>query len=241
MEQNLPPELLARIQAVTAKRPRVVLEHILKHGYVTTAELESLYGYKHPPRAARDVREQGIPLETFKVKDVNGRTIAAYRFGDLSQIQTAKLGGRKVFPKELKTALYESSQGKCAVCNTHYEERYLQIDHRIPYEVSGDSQEITVHEFMLVCGSCNRAKSWSCEHCHNWQVLKQPDICLTCYWANPLDYQHIALQQTRRVDLTFDENEIPLYEQLKTQADLQGQNVSEVIKAILALWHRTDT
>ena len=34
---------------------------------VTTEELkERYYGYNHPPRAARDVREQGIPLEPFR-------------------------------------------------------------------------------------------------------------------------------------------------------------------------------
>jgi len=132
MDQELSPELLARIQAVTAKRPRIVLDHILQHGFVTTAELEALYGYKHPPRAARDVREQGIPLETFKVKDASGRSIAAYRFGDLSQIEAAKLGGRKIFSKELKQSLYQEAQGKCAICSTFYAERYLQIDHRVP-------------------------------------------------------------------------------------------------------------
>lgn len=57
---ELPPEFIARCEAVTAKRPRTVIDHILTHGYVTTEELKEQYGYNHPPRAARDVREQGI-------------------------------------------------------------------------------------------------------------------------------------------------------------------------------------
>ncbi len=76
----------ALIAAIRNKRPRIVAEHILAHGSVTTEELTDLYGYNHPPRAARDLRELGIPLETFKVKNKEGRTIAAYRFGDTSQV-----------------------------------------------------------------------------------------------------------------------------------------------------------
>jgi hypothetical protein len=44
-----------------------VIDHILQYGFITTEDLENTYGYNHPPRAARDVREAGIPLETFKV------------------------------------------------------------------------------------------------------------------------------------------------------------------------------
>jgi hypothetical protein len=74
---KIPARLLTRIRGVTAKRPRTVLEHILKHGYVTTQQLRDMYGYNHPPHAARDVREQGIALETFRVVGSDGRRIAA--------------------------------------------------------------------------------------------------------------------------------------------------------------------
>ena len=79
--KKLPKDFLAKLKAVTKKRPKTVIDHILKHGFVTTEELKQM-GYEHAPRAARDVREQGIPLETFRVKDSNGRSIAAYRFGN---------------------------------------------------------------------------------------------------------------------------------------------------------------
>ena len=46
------------------------------------------------------------------------------------------------------------------------DERVLQIDHRVPYEVGGDDKSETLNpdDFMLLSGSANRAKSWSCEH-----------------------------------------------------------------------------
>lgn len=70
---KLPKEFIKLCKKVTARRPRVVIDHILKHGHITTEELKSKYGYDHPPRAARDVREQGIPLVTSRVTGSTGR------------------------------------------------------------------------------------------------------------------------------------------------------------------------
>ncbi len=230
MSDDYPPEFLELLAAVTAKRPRIVIDHILKHGYVTTEELENLYGYKHAPRAARDVREQGIPLETFNVKNSDGRTIAAYRFGNISNITQSKLGGRKIFSKAFKTQLLEKQNHHCAICGTRYEERYLQIDHRVPYEVAGE-RERNIEEYMLVCGSCNRAKSWSCEHCQNWQTEKSSDICIACYWANPQTHQHIAMKPIRRIELIWTEAEVADFEKLAQQAG--NTNLAEYIKQAL--------
>src|SRR5574340_1257201 len=94
-----PPEFLKFLKRITNKRPKTVIDHILKHGYITTQELKDLYGYNHPPRAARDVREQGVPLITFWVEGGDGRKIAAYKFGDPTQVQKDKFGGRKTIPK----------------------------------------------------------------------------------------------------------------------------------------------
>lgn len=56
-----PKQFIELCQAVTAKRPKTVIDHILKYGQITTEELKEKYGYNHPPRAVRDVRESGIP------------------------------------------------------------------------------------------------------------------------------------------------------------------------------------
>jgi hypothetical protein len=77
----LPIQFVLAAEAVTANRPRTVISHILDHGYITTAEFKELYGYDHPPRAARDVRDAGIPLET-KILEVGGKRLAHYYFGD---------------------------------------------------------------------------------------------------------------------------------------------------------------
>ena len=104
---QLPPDFVKKCRAVKAKRPRAVIKHLLKHGFVTTEELRRDYGYNHPPRAARDVREQGIPLETFRVTGSDGRKIGAYRFGDPARARFSRLSGRTAFAAELKRKLKE--------------------------------------------------------------------------------------------------------------------------------------
>ncbi len=84
-----PKDFLDHINAISNKRARIVIDHIMEHGFITTEELENIYGYSHTPRAARDVREAGVPLDTFKVKSQNNKLIAAYRFGDIATFQKA--------------------------------------------------------------------------------------------------------------------------------------------------------
>lgn len=98
--QQLPDDFLKLCRSITAKRPKTVIDHILQHGFISTEELKEVYGYSHPPRAARDVRENGIPLETFYITGSNGRKIAAYRFGDVSKARFSRLSGRTGFSKK---------------------------------------------------------------------------------------------------------------------------------------------
>ncbi len=223
------------LKKINNKRAKIVIEHILNHGHITTEELEHTYGYNHPPRAARDVREAGIPLETFKVKSSKGKSIAAYRFGDLSKIQANKLGGRNIFTKDFKHRLYNKMAGKCFICNGKFEERDLQIDHRVPYEISGDNKEIkqSLNDYMLLCSSCNRAKSWSCEHCENWKVSKEPSLCKRCYWGNPEDYTHIALKQIRRLDVQWQGSEVRYFEDLKKESIKYNIKLPEFVKELI--------
>jgi hypothetical protein len=230
---EIPKEFLARAKAVTAKRAKTVIDHILEHGSITTEELKEKYGYNHPPRAARDVREQGIPLETFNAVGGDGRTIAAYRFDLESLADAKKLGGRKAFPKVTKEALIERDGLFCAVCGLAYESRYLQVDHCVPYEVAGEALSDDPDELMLVCGSCNRGKSWSCEHCQNWLKTKDIKACQTCYWASPENYQHMALVQIRRVDLGWQGEEVKVYDKLREKSKKQGVSVQDLLKTIV--------
>ena len=175
---SIDPRILALAASVTKKRPKTVIDHIIKNGFITNEELKEQYGYNHPPRAIRDVREEGIPLDLYKVQDRTGRSIGAYRFSDPSKITGHKLGGRRVFSKPFKQRLLDSAGSRCALCSEKYEDRYLTIDHRVPYEVVGDgaSDEHSPESFMLACGTCQRKKSWSCEHCSNWTNRKD-DSC----------------------------------------------------------------
>jgi hypothetical protein len=226
---------LARLAAVKDKRPKTVIDHLLKHGSITTEQLRTIYKYADPRRAIQDVRDQGIPIVRSKVKGADGRSIGAYRLGDPSAIRDGFLGGRRAFSKAFKAALVEANGRRCQICFQEHEERYLQIDHRVPYEVAGDVEfdERDKESYMLVCGSCNRAKSWSCEHCRNWKELKSEKTCESCYWASPESYSHIAMQDARRVDLVWLGDEIKIHDELRDQAKAAHEVMPEYVKRVL--------
>ena len=213
--KKYPKSFLDKLNSVTAKRPKTVIQHILEHGFVTTEELEQLYGYKHAPRAARDVRELGIPLEMYRLKSSDGRTIGAYRFGDPSLVGNAvsKTVGRTALSKALKKALIEKYGAKCFIYLHPMDEKTLQVDHRIPYEIGGEQNESNLDCFMLLSPSANRAKSWTCEHCPNWEN-KDAEFCVKCFWAHPENYSHIAGKEQRQIIITFTGDEIEDYNKL---------------------------
>lgn len=236
-EQSTPPwseEFLENLNSIKNKRARAVIEHILTYGSVSTEELKEIYGYNHPPRAAKDVRDEGIPLVTYRIKGTDGRSIAAYRFGDPTAVVAGREGGRRQFSKRFKRQLYEECEGKCAICQGKFALRELQIDHRIPYEIAGDAiaTESTPESYMLVCGSCNRAKLWSCEHCPNWSA-KERIVCQTCYWASPITYEHVATNPVRRTEIVWQDEEARLHDDLQQAARVNAVSLQEYIKRLL--------
>jgi hypothetical protein len=212
---DYPKEFLDLLNSVEAKRPRTVIQHILKHGFITSQELKDTYGYNHPPRAIRDVREHGIPLIAYRIEGTDGRSIAAYKFGATGEAKNvlSKTAGRTVLSKALKQALIEKYGSKCFVYFEPMDESMLQVDHRIPYEICGEQNEQSLELFMLLSPSANRAKSWTCEHCENWE-RKDPALCAKCFWAYPENYEHIAGKQQRIISIIFTGDEIEDFKKL---------------------------
>lgn len=230
MDSEQPSQtVIGLIRQLKNKRAKIVAEHLLKYGSISTEEITTLYGYKHPPRAVRDLREAGIPIQTISAIDADGKTIAAYQLGNLEDIRQGRLAGRKTFPKTLKKQLFQTQAGRCAICNSVWEMRYLQIDHRIPYEIGGDDPTNDVNAYQLVCAECNRAKSWSCEHCPNFSQ-KDKEVCGQCYWASPTDYQHIATSMMKRLVITWEADEITDFEALRQQAEKAQVELVSYIK-----------
>ncbi len=212
-----------------------MIDHILEHGFITTEELKDTYGYNHPPRAIGDVRDNGIPIETFQAKGKDGRVIAAYRFGDPSAAKADTFQGRTTISKEFKEKLIAKEGSRCAITGQLLEDRYLQVDHRVPYRVAGEDAEGArkLDDYMLLSGSANRAKSWSCEHCRNFLELLDPSTCATCYWADPVDYKHVAMEDIRRLDLVWSGEEVKEYDKLRAKAEDVEAEIKEYVKSLV--------
>jgi hypothetical protein len=226
--KSLPAQLLQRVKEVTNKRTRYVLDAIVKNGSVSTIQLKDA-GYDHPPRAARDAVELGFALTRIKAKRADGQAIAAYVFDEREL--DPNLTGRVVLAKKERDAIIKRKGAKCNLCGAAHN---IQVDHRIPFQVAGESQCHEADPYQLLDGACNRKKSWACEHCENWLKLKDFDKCLSCYWANPDTYTHVAMEPERRVDLVWKDGEINAFERLKRSADRNNRSVADEIKAIIA-------
>jgi hypothetical protein len=224
---DFPKELLGRISAVTNKRARFVLDSIVKNGMVTTEEINQ-HGYDHPPRAAQDAKDLGFRLKRIRVRHSNGRSIAAYTF-DEGELEPGKKG-RRLLAKRERDALVHTAGDKCQIRGATHN---LRVDHRVPYEVAGESQRLEGEPYQILCGSCNRKKSWACEHCRNWVEIKSVDVCRSCYWAEPTNYSHVAMEPQRRVDLVWIGDEVSQFERIKIKATSHKRSVPDEIKQLL--------
>jgi hypothetical protein len=232
MSNDYPRDFLDLLNSIVSKRPRTVIQHILEHGFITSQELKEVYGYNHPPRAVRDVREHGIPLITYRIDGTDGRKIAAYKFGNPEKMKNmlSKTAGRTALSKVLKQALIEKYGAKCFIYLEKMDEALLQVDHRVPYEIDGEQDEHDIELFMLLSPSANRAKSWTCEHCENWN-RRDSAFCVGCFWAHPEDCGHIAGKQQRIISIVFTGDEIMDYERLVA---LSGrEKAQDMIKALI--------
>lgn len=212
------------------KRAVAFLRVLLERGSISTDQLNEL-GYNHPPRAAGDVRDAGIPIVTGKALSTKtGRQMAVYTFGHPDLIQAGRIGGRSALPKKFKVKLIAKYGTIDCITGAILDERVLQIDHRIPYRIAGDIglTEQNIEDYMLLDASSQRAKSWSCEKCTNME-LRGIENCRSCFWAYPEAYSHIALQNFRRTDIVWQGTDVAVHDAIKAEADKQGVSVREVI------------
>jgi hypothetical protein len=234
---KIPQELMEYIELVipvASKRAKYVLDKLIIKGFITSQELRD-EGYIHGARAIGDVRDNGIPLVTLDAKSEDGRSIARYELGPVSEIKRNKLGGRKAFPTSLKKILIDRDGPFCAISEQELPVDQLQVDHKIPFYLTGDiSTARDPADFMLLSRSMQRSKSWACENCDNLKRVFDIRICSTCYWAFPNAYEHIAMKEERRVDVVFTNEEVRIIDRLRDAAQNDGVSIQATIKNILA-------
>ena len=234
--EDIDPRILALCDKVTAKRARALIDFLIEHGECSTEDLNEL-GYDHPPRVAADVKEAGIPITMSRdrISGKTGRKIGVYRFGDPDAIKAGRIDGRKAFSKPFKARLVELYGSREAFTQEVLHPRYLQIDHRVPYQVVGDAafDEDNPEAYMLIDASSQRAKSWSCEHCQNALEDRSEEICLTCFWASPEGYTHVAMESVRRLDLEWRGDDVAAFDDLRSRAERAGMSVQALAKQIL--------
>lgn len=206
MDKNLENEVKAQLdRGKASKRAREAAALILENGSCTTTDLEN-YGYKHAPRVIRDLKEAGVEILTtperyFDSDNEKPKTRARYTIVGVDPNRKS----RRPIPKRVSNVV--KSSGRCEACGSSIN---LQVDHRVPFEIGGETIPHVVDELMPLCGSCNRSKSWTCENCHNWEV-RDPRICKECYWSSPNKYNHVSMNQERKIQIAITDPNIIKY------------------------------
>ena len=210
------------------------LQAILDRGSVTTRELNEL-GYDHPPRAIADAIDNGIPIKSEMIRADDGKRMARYRLGELGELRGGQ-SGRANFSKVFKDKIVKRYGEVDGLTGWKLQARALQIDHRVPFRIGGDEglREDDVEAYMLLSASSQRAKSYSCESCENFQRHLNQSTCKTCYWAYPENYDHVAMKKIRRIDLVWEDNEVDAYDRIKKDAEIKGITLQALIKKKLS-------
>lgn len=208
-----------------SKRAVAARDYLIENVTVTTEKLAEM-GYDHPPRIIADLKEAGVSLDKTTVKSSTGKNIAQYF---LVEKMTEGRAKRISIPKKFREDLNTAYDHRCAICTGRFEGRELQADHRVPFLVGGDKASLDQNDYMPLCASDNRSKSWSCEHCENFEI-KDIDTCVSCFWAHPEDYSHVAMRSERRINLTFQGYEVVAVNKLKSEAAAAGLSVEDLAK-----------
>jgi hypothetical protein len=221
------------IPKLKSARARKALKYILENGSVSTYELAKM-GYGHPPRAAQDLKEAGVALKTTypRKHPETGNRMGSYVLNAEKPITEDNFSGRGALPKNLEQELYDHYGVSCNLDAYDHGKRSLQADHRIPYAVSGDPEGFDVDDWQILCGSHQRKKSYECENCPNY-AEKDVDVCRSCFWAFPEDYTHIATRPVKRLDLTWGEERMHIYDKVEEYATKNGFTVREAVHQLI--------
>ncbi|MDC1249476.1 HNH endonuclease [Planktomarina sp.] len=221
-------QIIATLNSASIRPLRVIWECVV-NGEVSTEKLQNEYGYNQPPRAARDVRELGFKLITSNGKTSSGKRMAIYKLDDL--VNFMQKSSRKAFTKKEKELLTKTQGNICYFCMQKLLQNELQIDHKVPFEVAGNTEHENSKSdaLVLLCASCNRSKSWSCEQCKNFKE-KKINTCKSCYWHDPNHYNHVRTEKRLVVNLTFDKTELDL----DKYSNLSNSDLHQIILKSLA-------
>lgn len=222
-------DFVERLRALpVSARAAKARDALLERGSVSTEELADM-GYNHPPRAIADLKEAGVAISTESTTSRTGRRIARYRL--LPEITEGRKS-RKSIPKKFREELNLVYGQRCAICHGKFENRELQADHRVPFWIAGDSTELNQDDFMPLCASDNRSKSWSCEQCRNFQT-RNAEMCRSCFWAHPENYSHIAGEDAKTLQLTVRGEDANLILQFEQEANAKNMAAGELLLQIL--------
>jgi hypothetical protein len=159
--------------------------------------------------------------------------MAVYRFGTAEEIRLRKASGRRGFSKAFKNKLLDHYNPEDRFSRARLDPNALTIDHRVPYEVAGDADNLDVADYMLIDAENQHKKRRACEKCPNTASdALDPAICGTCYWAYPENYLHHATEELRRTEVAWQGEDVAVHDRLDALAKERGESVAELLREL---------
>lgn len=224
-------DIMNYVGKVTKKRAKLVLETILARGFITTEQIREEIKQKHPPRAAQDVKDLGIPLRNYEFSMPDGTRNSYYTFDLDLPLDERRIGGRSALTKKLRAEMLAHYGRIHAFTGEPLPDSLLQVDHRVPFAVAGEVDALRVADFMFLDPTYQRRKSTACEGCSNFKK-KELTVCQSCFWAYPNKYTHVAGDDLRRIDVTWQGHEVQIYNALVKAAAEKEQSPQSYLKDV---------
>ena len=86
------PSILEKFEKSENDNVKVFIKHIIDNGKILSHTLSNEYGVKQAYKVAKEAKNEGFPLISYKVKSEDGRYIQAYKFPEKDESNNIKNG-----------------------------------------------------------------------------------------------------------------------------------------------------
>lgn len=205
-------KVLKRIGGPRTKSRRAYLA-LVNNRRLATPQLCRAAGTERIAAVIKTLHERGVViLSSKKEKDGLEKTpeekekYPHHAVYYLAHVMDRNLVQRSKLSRDDLNILREAAAGfedkrQCAQCSKWFESSDLEADHRIPHASGGSELGGVLHNFQLLCRSCNTSKQSYCLQC---PLPKRVESCLGCQLAHPENATHIGGGPLARVSVPLD-------------------------------------
>lgn len=224
-------------------RAKAAADLLMEKGVITKYDFEETHvPVSQAPRAIRDLKDHGIPIETLrKISVPQAKTkVNRYTLGSIDNINTSMRYGRMYDPTGMKEKLAKLHGDVCVFCGKKLTAKDRELDHKLPVNIFGDLspvERLNPDNYQLVCRGCNRLKREATSHGAFDDQREGMDIVKQNYWYDPVQYRKNRDDRlyAHNVIVWNTSKDIQAYKQISQYAKDSSKSFQEALKDIANL------